>query len=321
MRKGITIIVSLCCFLAYSQTLFALGKTHLGELYYMLNENARTAEVTASIDRQGMSGNYPELDSIVIPDTVSYLGVKYAVKSIGDYAFSNSENLTKVVIPDHIQSIGSDAFNSCKNLTSVTLPQGVDTLFRVFSRCFALRRITIPESVTSVLVLFYGCINLDSVVLPPNITQLIGTFADCRSLQYVSLPDSLKTIGRMTFSDCQSLRSITIPSNVKEVSFQAFKDCSALDTIRVLAIEPPIATSQSFSGMDKSACVLLVPAISVDLYRGTDGWKDFNVQPLDSPTDINNTFVDTKAVKRIEKGHLLIERDGKYYNAQGILVR
>jgi len=41
----------------------------------------------------------------------------------------------------------------------------------------------------------------------------------------------------------------------------------------------------------------------------------------DEPTAIINTAVDTKAVKRIVNGQLLIERDGKFYNVQGAEVR
>ena len=37
-------------------------------------------------------------------------------------------------------------------------------------------------------------------------------------------------------------------------------------------------------------------------------------------TAIDNTAVDTKAVKRIANGQLLIIRDGKTYNAQGQMV-
>ena len=316
MLKKIRLITILYCLLACSQALFAFGKTRIGDLYYILDEYARTAEVTASIDQHGMAGNYPNLDSVVIPDTVTYLRVKYAVKSIGEYAFDHSD-LTTIVIPDHIQSIGESAFGSCKNLTSVTLPEGIDRLFRVFSGCTSLRRITIPKSVVSVNALFGNCTNLDSVVLPPNITLLGSTFANCISLQNVTLPDSLQIIRRLTFLNCQSLQSITIPEKVTEVNTQAFKDCLALDTIRVLTAEPPTATSESFTGMDKSSCILLVSASSIDLYRKAECWKDFNVQPLDSPTGIGASTVLPKSGKILHNGQVYIVRGDNTYTLQG----
>ena len=316
MLKKIRLITILYCLLAFSQALFAFGKIHLGDLYYLLDEHALTAEVTASIDQHGMAGNYPDLDSVVIPDTVTYLRVKYAVKSIGEYAFDHSD-LTTIVIPDHIQSIGESTFGSCRNLTSVTLPEGIDRLFRVFAYCTSLHRITIPNSVTAVNTVFAGCTSLDSVVLPPNITLLAATFANCHSLQYVTLPDSLQIIRRLTFLDCQNLRSITIPEKVTEVNTQAFKDCPALDTIRVLAVEPPTATSESFTGMDKSSCILLVPASSIDLYREAECWKDFNVQPLDSPTGLGASIVLPKSGKILHNGQVYIVRGDNTYTLQG----
>ena len=319
MRREIVFIAILCCLLAFSQALFAFGKIHLGNLYYLLDEHTHTAEVTASIDQHGMAGNYPDLDSVVIPDTVTYLRVKYAVKSIGEYAFDHSD-LTTIVIPDHIQSIGESAFGSCKNLTSVTLPEGIDKLFRVFIGCTSLCRITIPNSVTAVNTVFVGCTSLDSVVLPPNITLLAATFANCHSLQYVTLPDSLQIIRRLTFLNCQSLRSITIPEKVSEVNTQAFKDCPALDTIRVLAVEPPLATSESFTGMNKSTCVLLVPNSSVDLYREAAGWKDFNVLPIEAPADTEEapeSTSQTQSGKILHRGQIYILRGSNTYTISG----
>ncbi len=45
------------------------------------------------------------------------------------------------------------------------------------------------------------------------------------------------------------------------------------------------------------------------------------VQTYSGATAIDNTAVDAKAVKRIVNGQLLIERDGKTFNAQGIEVK
>ena len=41
----------------------------------------------------------------------------------------------------------------------------------------------------------------------------------------------------------------------------------------------------------------------------------------ESPTAIEKTAVDMKAVKRIVNGQLLIEKNGKFYNVQGALVK
>lgn len=41
------------------------------------------------------------------------------VRWIGNYAFTDCENLTSVVIPDSVEDIGFRAFDECDSLTSV----------------------------------------------------------------------------------------------------------------------------------------------------------------------------------------------------------
>ena len=51
-------------------------------------------------------------------------------------------------------------------------------------------------------------------------------------------------------------------------------------------------------------------------------WVDDVFQSFSfAPTAVDDTEADTKAVKRIVDGQLLIERDGKTFNAQGVEVR
>ena len=54
----------------------------------------------------------------------------------------------------------------------------------------------------------------------------------------------------------------------------------------------------------------------------TGDWVDDVFQSFSfAPTAVDDTEADTKAVKRIVDGQLLIERDGKTFNAQGVEVR
>ena len=82
---------------------------YIDGIYYNLNTDAKTAEVT--------SGNNKYTGEIVIPAFVEKDGVTYSVTSIGDNAFYRC-GLTSVVIPNSVTSIESSAF-SCKGLTSI----------------------------------------------------------------------------------------------------------------------------------------------------------------------------------------------------------
>ena len=55
---------------------------------------------------------------VVIPDSVEYNSVKYAVTSIGGNAFHGCSGLTSVTIPNSVTSIGNSAFSGCSGLTT-----------------------------------------------------------------------------------------------------------------------------------------------------------------------------------------------------------
>jgi len=92
------------------------------------------------------SGNYfniiqnnTYIKGIILPDTLT---------GIGDYTFSQCQNLTCVNIPSQVGSIGNFAFLQCKNLTTLyVLPETPPTLGNnVFAVCTALTNIYVPSA-------------------------------------------------------------------------------------------------------------------------------------------------------------------------------
>ena len=72
---------------------------------------------------------------LVIPS--EYKGVP--VTSIGESAFMNHSELTKVIIPNGIREIGHSAFENCTSLTSVLIPKSVYSLgAKTFKNCTSL---------------------------------------------------------------------------------------------------------------------------------------------------------------------------------------
>lgn len=87
---------------------------------------------------------------------------------IDDYAFSDCQMLTSIILPDGLTIIGNWAFCECKSLSSITIPDGLTTIGRwAFSECKSLSSITIPYSVTNIgNCAFFGCDNLNDVYYP-----------------------------------------------------------------------------------------------------------------------------------------------------------
>lgn len=171
--------------------------------------------------------NSENITSIIITDGVT---------SIGDFAFLYCGNLKNISIPKSVTSIGDSAFERCFNLTDITIPEGVthigDAAFYV---CSSLTTITIPEGVTKIgNSAFSSCGSLTAITMHHNIKS-IGAYAFyfCSNLTAITMPESVITIGECAFAGCSNLSAITIPDGVTEIAERIFDSCSSLTSITI----------------------------------------------------------------------------------------
>lgn len=200
-------------------------------IYYNLNTEVKTAEVTYLFnDNGGYSGSYD------IPKTIIYDGEEYSVTAIGDKAFQSCHNVSSITIPNSVTTIGGMAFYNCNNLIIMDIPNSVTTIGNsAFSGCQGLTSITIPNSVTSIgSYAFQQCLRLTSVTIPNSVTTIgNGVFLGCSNLTSVTLPNSMTCIGNSFFQGCSNLTSITIPKSVTTIEKGAFSWCSFLDSVTI----------------------------------------------------------------------------------------
>lgn len=175
---------------------------------------------------------------------------KGVVTAIGAFAFSpDASRLTyeqekfkrticKVKLPDSIRSIGEGAFQNCQELSELNIPDGVVEIGKnALCGCRKMTEFVIPETVTKMDGgTFAGCLALQAVKLPDALAE-IGDymFSNCPKLQEIKLPASVQSIGIWAFSRCTSLEEIVIPDGVTEIKRQAFMECDQLKTIVVPA--------------------------------------------------------------------------------------
>lgn len=92
---------------------------------------------------------------------------------IEDDAFNFCDALKKVMIPDTVRTIGEYAFANCQNLEEVCFQQSAKLEYlpeHVFQQCNKLHQIVIPDSVRYISdYAFSFCKGLRMVVLPDNI--------------------------------------------------------------------------------------------------------------------------------------------------------
>lgn len=234
-------------------TMFA--STKIGDLYYNLDTETKTAEVTFN-ENQGYGfekGTYPELTTVVIPVSVTIGNLTYSVTSIGSNTFAYCYNLTSVIIPESVTSIGYAAFEYCTGLASVTIPKSITNIGEyAFQECTGLTSVHITDISAWNAISFdvvktrstsnplYYAHNLylngelvTDLVIPNGVTS-IGDWAFVKcNLNSVIIPKGVTSIGEGAFAYCNRLTSVTMGNSVTEIGWFAFYGCSDLTSVLI----------------------------------------------------------------------------------------
>lgn len=169
---------------------------------------------------------YTNLASIILPDSVSFLGSD---------AFSSCTQLTSVVLSTDLDSIGSGVFNSCDALNDISISQQNKKYSVADGILFNKDATTLLECLTS---------KSGNCTVPEGVTLIAdNAFFSNGKLTTVSLPSTLVTIGKSAFEYCWDLTSVTLPDNLASIGEKAFKDCgditlfSASDKNKFFSVE------------------------------------------------------------------------------------
>lgn len=237
---------------------------------------------------------------------IGMLTIPSSVTSIGNYAFRYCAGLTGLlVIPDSINSIGVNAFQNCTGFSgSLTLSSNMtSTGISAFYGCSGFTgTLTIPSSITTINEFsFYHCKFTGTLIIPSSVTSIgAGAFDTCNGFTgTLIIPSSVTGIGYSAFENCSGFTgsinipnsityiadsafgsdrftgTLTIPNTITAIYNYAFYNCSALVRIDCYLSYPISITSTVFSGVNKTTCILHVPAGSLAAYRAATYWTDF----------------------------------------------
>ena len=220
----------------------------------------------------------------------SYTRGKWKLKSIGNYAFNNT-NLGGIPAFKTVSKIGARAFMRSGLVGTITIPKNCKSLGvyafaenpmtkvalnskikSIPNYCFtscALTGVTIPKQVKSIgQWAFAGNEYLKAVTFGKNVSS-IGQYAfyDCLSLENVVLPAKVKAISAYTFDYCTSLKTVKLPSKLKAIGTAAFLYCSNLQSIAIPGTVTSISNSAfSASGLTSVRIPGSVKTIGADAF-------------------------------------------------------
>ena len=262
MKHLFTMLLMLCVAVASAHDFEVDG------VYYKITDSEnRTVAVSYKGDYSWSYSN-EYLGGVVIPESVVYNDVDYAVTSILENAFESCSGLTSVEIPSTIVSIGDYAFSRCTGLevhisdltawlnldfnnqvftdyslylngdlmTEIVIPESVTEIKKyMFSGCTSLERIEIPASVSSIgSRAFYGCSSLVEIEIPSSVRIIEDyLFSNCTALANVIIGDSVTSIGERAFENCDALVNIEIPASVTTIKSNAFANCDILESFEI----------------------------------------------------------------------------------------
>ena len=190
--------------------------------------------------------------NITLPSTVTYNGVTYSVKAIGNRAFDECTGLTgSLTIPNSVTSIGGAAFFGCGGFTgSLTIPNSVTTIgANAFRECAGFTgSVTIPNSVTIIgESAFEDCTGFTAVYYTGSISQWCNIsfdgyqsnplyiahnlYIDNVLVTNLVIPETVTEIKPYTFYSATCLTSLTIGGSVISIGAAAFKDCSGITAV------------------------------------------------------------------------------------------
>lgn len=226
--------------------------------------------------------NYPINGTFKNPKTITFYNKQNAtfstesITGIGEYAFANNTEITKVVFRGDDITIGNHAFDGCVNLEFAQ-----DFLYvkeigdYAFKDCTSLSDVRISTNVTDIGIgAFSGCNNAmiqcfspssnycaqDNIIYNANKTAVISTG---KVPENAILPSTVTEIKKCAFENNSNLYTIKINSAIS-IGDNAFKNCSNLGYVYFYSNTAPNLDESSFANNN---IVIYVPYDSISQYN------------------------------------------------------
>ena len=230
------------------------------------------------------------ISDYIIPETVT---------AIGELAFKDFTNLSKINLPSGLTSVGDDAFSNCEKLTITVLPDQLTSIgTRAFLNCTNFTVNRWPSTLKSIGEnAFANCTGITTFTMADGANLGTGVFAGCTALKTVNI-SSLKEISDCLFENCTALNSVATSADLASVGTKAFKNCCNLASIAISSTKS--VGAEAFYGCSKLEEINIpnVQSLGNNTFNGCSALKKANVLACESISD--SVFKDCAALQSIQ---------------------
>lgn len=252
----------------------------------------------------------------------------------------------KVILPEGLTHVGINAFALSTHLTAVewnaadcpTYEEGEYVYPPFYATCSKITSLVLGESVRVVpSYLCYEMTNLATMTVPAGVTSIgLAAFYGCPKAIITVLGESPATMGNYAF---ENVPAIFVPCGTLAAYQKAWKAYKSVIQYPLLTVTITGLVNDEAAGhvvVPTTVCdneeVLAVANEGYQFVEWSDGVKD-NPRTIELTEDatytavfelipeaVEDITVDTAPRKLIREGHVLIQRDGKIYNLQGVAL-
>ncbi|MBN2771325.1 MAG: leucine-rich repeat protein [Spirochaetes bacterium] len=222
------------------------------------------------------------------------------VVAIGDFAFRESCEIPRLIIPSTVTYISPTAFvgghvyDVMVNSTKYTTDNCVNgSLFDNENRLVAYTRFwdraeyIIPDTTKIIgTKSFAHSTDLVSVTIPDSVTSIEDeAFFYCPNLTSINLPDSITSLGEGVFSGCSNLKEVILPANMSSMTSDLFKGCTSLTSVTIPGSVTVIGR-YSLSGWHNLTSINIPESVTkIEEYAFFDNW---NLESIDIPDSVTS---------------------------------
>ena len=285
-RRLFSFLFVLTAIAGWAQTTFTQGDF----TYTVTDEDAKTVSI-AKAEEATLTGD------LVIPSSVTYETVTYAVTAVGDDGFDGT-GITSVTVPASVMTIGIAAFQGCGSLASITIEDSETPLTMPgawYERPF------IENSATTFYIgrnlTLTGGENYPLTEFGPKVTTINPSLFYANSkLASITIGSGVTTIGESAFLACGQSDEVTetvvtMGSNVTSIGTNAFKDCTHIKSVTLPSKLTTIG-NEAFNGSSLTSISIpaSVTSIGIAAFQGCNSMSSITIEDSETPLTMSGSW-------------------------------